>query len=128
MDEEHKLITHDSAQVSGGKLDPVDEEIANAAATGEGLIQVTPEMLEELAEAAKATVDHFQKVMENMTKEQADYVRQLRVDEGYSWRAVASACNEAWNGDWDSNQIAGMAICEKAASFFDEDYFEKPWN
>lgn len=65
---------------------------------------------------------------ELMTKERAEFIRKLRVDEDYTWREVAWACNEAWDGDWDSNQIMGMALCEEAAKLFDENYRKEPWN
>lgn len=63
-----------------------------------------------------------------MTKEQAKFVRKLRVEEGYTWRAVASACNKEWNGNWGSNQLAGMDICEAAAKHFNENFMQDPWN
>jgi len=32
--------------------------------------------------------------------------------------------------DWaaPSNQLLGMALCEKAATFFGENYMKEPWN
>ncbi|MBW2649234.1 MAG: hypothetical protein JRC53_05390 [Deltaproteobacteria bacterium] len=69
-------------------------------------------------------------MVEPMTKEQAEVVRKLRVEEGYSWRAIAHACYDLGWGHWSppSNQIVGMAICERAAQFFGEDYKKEPWN
>jgi hypothetical protein len=65
-----------------------------------------------------------------ITPERAAWVRRLRVDESYSWRAVAHACHEAWQGGWEppSNQIMGISICESAARHFGEDAWEAPWN
>lgn len=70
----------------------------------------------------------WQQVLDTMTQEQAEFVRFLRVEEGCSWRGVAAACNEEWGGDWESNQIAGMQFCEKAAPFFGEDAYDSKWN
>ncbi|MBU0846725.1 hypothetical protein KKH23_06000 [Patescibacteria group bacterium] len=65
-----------------------------------------------------------------MTLGQAKAVRVLRVDKGYSWRAVAEACYELGWGKWSppSNQIMGMALCERAAQLLGEDYEKEPWN
>lgn len=65
---------------------------------------------------------------ELMTKERAEFIRKLRVDENYTWREVAWACNQAWSGDWDCNQNMGMALCEEAAKLFDENYRKGLWN
>jgi len=134
-DTEHKdkenivFLTGDEAfRKPEGVLDPTDQAIMDSIITGKGLITITSrEQLMDFARMAGEVKDSFDKLFENMTKEQAIFVRELRVDEGYSWRAVASACNKEWGGDWGSNQLAGMAICEKAATFFDEGY-EKIWN
>jgi hypothetical protein len=65
---------------------------------------------------------------ELMTKERAEFVRKLRVDEKNTWRGVAGECNDQWKGDWGSNQIMGMELCAAAAKFFDENYMKEPWN
>jgi hypothetical protein len=66
---------------------------------------------------------------EFMTKERAEFVRKIRVDsEDYTWRGVARECNDEWGGNWGDNQIMGMALCEEAAKYFDEDYLKEPWN
>lgn len=76
---------------------------------------------------AHHSVDHpWRKLI--TSKERADYVKQLRCVDGHSWRSVASHCNEKWQGDWESNQIAGMYICETAADFLNEDAASEPWN
>jgi len=55
-------------------------------------------------------------------------VRHLRVIQGFSWRAVARRCALLWGAPWGSNQIAGMAICKKAARLLREDFLKEPWN
>ncbi len=112
-------------------FDPDDEAVLRVAATGEGAVELTPDMLVELAQAAQMTFASFRDLAEQLvTPERAASVRALRVDQVYTWRAVARACFEAWGGTWDppSNQLMGMAICESAAKHFGEAYMEEPWN
>lgn len=88
------------------------------------------EELRELAEAASQAMGEFCRLAAGISNDQADFVRRLRVDESYSWRAVARACHEAWHGTWQppSNQIMGMALCQEVASRQNEDYMQSPWN
>lgn len=62
--------------------------------------------------------------------EDADFVHELRVNEMYSWRNVAQACWDRFDGGWAPpyNQVMGMAMCERAAFLLGEDYLEDPWN
>lgn len=65
----------------------------------------------------------------NMTYQQAGEVFMLRVILGGTWRYVAEKCSEKWDGDWDSNQMAGMDLCEYAAKKLEiSDYMSEPWN
>ncbi len=105
-----------------------DREVLHAAATGEGLIPISVDELQELAAAARATMTHFENAFADMTQEQAAFVRNLRCVDDYTWRAVADTCSLEWSGDWGSNQLAGMALCEKAAAMHGEDYMKEPWN
>lgn len=105
-----------------------DRDILHAAATGEGLIPVDADGLQKLAEAAKAVHDQAADEFADMTIEQANFVRQLRVVDGYSWRAVAETCALEWGGTWGSNQLYGMAICEQAAGMLDGHYMDEVWN
>lgn len=68
-----------------------------------------------------------QTYLSTMTPERALFIRELR-SSGYTWRAVAAAADKEWNGDWGSNQIDGMYICEAAAEFLGEDPQAEPWN
>lgn len=63
-----------------------------------------------------------------LTKEQVEFIKDLRCDKNYTWRAVASACHREFDGDWNSNQIAGMDLCKLAANILGENYMEPPWN
>jgi hypothetical protein len=118
-------MTSDDPRVSHA-----DREVWRAAETGEGLIAITSrEQLLALARAAAAAKDAFDDVaVQVLTLGRARYVRRLRVDDGYTWRAVAETCALAWDGDWGSNQLAGMALCDRAAVLLGEDANAEPWN
>lgn len=134
--EKPTFVTDDSPVHQGGQLDEADLEILKSASTGEGLIEI--KSVEQLEELGKGLVAAFNGCLElcrkNMTKEQAEIIRKFRVDEGYSWRAVAHVCHDLkwWSDEyWDrvpGAQPMGMALCEIAAGFFNENYMEEPWN
>lgn len=93
-------------------------------------IKITPEMAVELGKQVAARFEEFRsQVLLTMTLERAGFVRRLRCEGSYSWRAVARACHTEWNGDWHppTNQIMGMALCERAAQLFLEDYRQGDW-
>jgi hypothetical protein len=50
-----------------------------------------------------------------MSPERAEFVRRLRIDEGYSFRALAAECSQAWGTNWGSNQYCGTELCFLAA-------------
>jgi hypothetical protein len=111
------------------RVSHADRELWRAAQTGKGLVRITStEQLRALAEAAQATKTTFDDRFADLAPEQARFVRQLRVDGGYTWRAVAETCAIEWGGDWGSNQLAGVALCEAAAAYFGEDGMQPPWN
>lgn len=129
-DEKVVVVTEDAAMREGGKLHAVDREVLNAT---RGIAIDSVEKLHALAEAAKRTFDLFDAwASAHMTPARARRIRQLRVDQGYSWRAVAAECFEEWGDDakWSppSNQIAGMALCRHAALVNGEHEREPPWN
>jgi hypothetical protein len=86
------------------------------------------EQLEAIVEAVGAVKAEFDRRFGGLKPDQAAFVRQLRVDRGLSWRGVAWECAKAWGGDWESNQLAGIALCERAAAMHDEDPNTDPWN
>ena len=63
-----------------------------------------------------------------MNEDEARFVRRLRVDENETWSGVAGETADAWGTSWDSNQGAGLFICEAAASRLGEDPNAEPWN
>lgn len=71
----------------------------------------------------------------NLTKEQAIFIKNLRVKEGYSWRAVARDVSSEYpelrvSGsvaeNWGS-QLDGMALC-KSAMYLLNETIEDGWN
>jgi capsid protein len=126
--EKPKFITLEN---KSGVHTPADAAVWNSALTGQGVTKLTPELIKDLSVAADATVDKFAKTIAGLiTKQKAEFIRKLRVEQDYTWRAVAQACYDEWKGNWTppSNQIMGMMLCEVAASFFNEDYMSDPWN
>ena len=52
-----------------------------------------------------------------MTKEQAEYIRELRVDRGCSWRRLHELYCERYDKEnmWPGNQIKGRDLCVEAS-------------
>lgn len=73
---------------------------------------------------------------EKMTREQAEQIALWRTFSRYTWRSVARAAFgkvaggywKLWRWEPPSNEILGMALCERAAKFFNQDYWKPPWN
>jgi hypothetical protein len=89
--------------------------------------------LVELSSKASARMEEFEHLAKNMTRKQAKQIRIFRMDHRMTWRSVARACHsQMWSNlcGWypPSNQIMGMVLCAKAASFFKEDFIKPPWN
>lgn len=72
-----------------------------------------------------------------LSREQAAFVRKLRVEEGHSYRGIARTCHEAWYKrtgkpapDWwlePHNQYTGELLCLAAAAHFGEDITSGAW-
>lgn len=124
------LITNDARliQSDGSVITPEDDAVMSRRGP---FVQLGADKLQALAEAAKATWEHFVELSKAiMTSERAAFVRELRCQQRYSWRAVAQRCHEEWQGSWEppSNQLMGMALCEAAAEQLGEDASRRPWN
>ncbi|MBA7506585.1 hypothetical protein ES706_05277 [subsurface metagenome] len=130
-DQEHIFVTDDKAIHQGAILSSTDKEILESVKTGEGMITIeSVEQLQDMAKQAAERLEEFKELCSPMTLAQAQAVRKFRVEYGFSWRAIAEACYKLGWGKWlpPSNQIMGMALCERAAGFFSEDYDKEPWN
>jgi len=126
------LVTEDRAIREGGKLDAADYSLLASVAHGEGTKPVTPGDLSEMAEQGIKVFDDLRDMARrHMKLRQARFIRLLRLD-GHSWRSIAGLCHRrGWDwANWapPSNQIAGMALCERAAELHGENYRKEPWN
>lgn len=131
------LVTWDRVvRLAAGGITPYDAlDKATAAGTGtkeaqadvSRLRRLSPAGLTALADEANKTDAFFRQYIE-VKREDANLIRQLRVDKDYSWRAVARFCSRVWRAPWGGNQLAGMVICEKAAKVLGEDFLQPPWN
>lgn len=123
------LVTEDKGLRQPAVLSQTDVEIMKEAQSGGG-ITVSLDELKGMAKAAGERFEEFKELCSPMTLEQARIVRKFRVEENFSWRAVAQAAYNLGWGEWSppSNQIMGMAICERAAQLLNENYREPPWN
>jgi len=95
-------------------------------------IPLTFEGLIKFGQLADKRMEEFTSLVKDMTLGQAVQVRLWRVDGHMTWRRVTRAAYlEGWfNRGWGppSNQLLGMSLCEKAATFFKENFREPPWN
>jgi hypothetical protein len=65
-------------------------------------------------------MDFKEEIKTHMTLERAKRVRQMRVEEDYSFRVLARECSESWDTDWGENQIFGEDICAVAMQLLGE--------
>lgn len=65
---------------------------------------------------------------DGITTEMAMQIRAWRVDEDFSWRAVAQAASELWGSAYGSNQLYGEDLCAAAARLLGENPSREPWN
>ncbi len=133
------LVTWDRVmREAGGGLTPIEcmqqakeeappEAPPEAKAELDRLILLTPEKLTVLADGLNKTYQLFDRHI-RLDKPRAKMVRHLRVTQSFSWRAVARRCALLWKAPWGANQIAGMALCQKAAKLLGEDFLKEPWN
>jgi len=126
------LVTDDRAIIEGGKLDVADYSIMATTAHGEGAKTFSLNEFRDLTrQAGEAHSQIVDLVRKGMKKRHARYVRRLRLA-NYSWRSIArTCCDREWEwARWapPNNQLAGMALCERAAEMHGENYREEPWN
>lgn len=70
----------------------------------------------------------------NLTKEQAKFIKTLRVEKEYSWRAVARDTKKRFpemdidsDGETYGNQIDGISLCDAAMDLLKEN-IQDGWN
>jgi len=126
------LVTDDRAIIEGGKLDVADYSVMAAAAHGEGAKTFSVNEFRDLTRQAGEVHSQFVDLVRGgMRKRHARYIRELRL-QNHSWRSIARLCyNRGWEwARWapPNNQLAGVALCERAAEMHGEHYREEPWN
>lgn len=131
------MVTWDRVvrQAAGGltPYEAMDKALAEGKGTPEAradvsrLRQLKPADLSAMAEAGNKTYELFREKLE-VNELGARLIRHLRVEEDYSWRAVARYISRTLKAPWGSNQLAGMVLCEKAAKALGEDFLKPPWN
>lgn len=86
-----------------------------------GVVLTVPELY-RLAEQGNEKKKQFDHIANLLTITAAREIRKWRVEEHLTWRAIARRATK------DSNQLLGMAFCERAALMCGEDYRKDPWN
>ena len=95
------------------------------------------EMIKLAQQAGERWTTYARYVELMMTKEQAIQVRVWRINDHFTWRAIARAAfglvvGNRWQNwrVWEppSNQLMGMALCQRAAELHDQNYKKEPWN
>lgn len=123
------FATRDTPLKSGSlNMTEADRNVLESATTGRDTRPITPEEMEEIAKKAETILNSFREIFKDMPMEVARFIRSLRVDANGTWRYVAETCNNEYGGYWGSNQLAGMALCERAAQLHGEDYLTDPWD
>lgn len=125
-----KIISTETEEHTVSHMSDKPEEIADPEEVWEDGVPLTQEMIDDLRDKAMKGLlaDPDDDWGITVTLNEAEYIRKLRVEERGTWRYVAAKCSERWNGEWGSNQIAGMSLCKRAAVFFEEDFMSPPWN
>jgi hypothetical protein len=115
-------------------IDPIDKELLSGTVTTKDLTDISDKEFLELQKVAQRTVDIFEALcLKIVTPERAARIKELRVVEGYSWRAVARQCHEEFEGhleaEWypESNQLMGVALCNRACELLSEDPSGEDW-
>lgn len=94
-------------------------------------VPLTTEQIVSLAFHGDARMQEFDKSCERFMNEAvARQIRVWRVDDHYTWRAIARKVYSPFWYWWrpSSNQLAGMSLCKRAAVLLGEDYLKYPWN
>lgn len=132
MTKENRVILTDETKT--GKMTEADEALLSGTGPFKRIKSV--EEFQRLAKMARRVYDEAEVEAEQfVTPALAARIRQLRCEEGYTWRAIAldvyhelDTKGEVPNWSPPSNQLAGMALCKIAADLLGEDANKDPWN
>jgi hypothetical protein len=113
------FVTADQQAKKGRTVDAVDAQIESDVAAGKGIPITSMEEMMKFAKAANETKKAFDEQIAtlNMTQEQAQFIYEKRITQQGTWRYVAHACYDAWDGNWEppSNQLMGISLCQEAS-------------
>jgi hypothetical protein len=70
-------------------------------------------------------MDTFWKI--DLNEERAHFIKDLRVNNDYTWRAVAREYSEKYMDEVSSNQLLGIELCMSAMEFLGEK-IDSGWN
>jgi hypothetical protein len=87
-----------------------------------GIVITSHEQLLDIGKQANETMRQFESFAATMHVALAYEIRKWRVDEHLTWRSIARRATG------DSNQLLGMAICQRAANMCNEHWKMAPWN
>ena len=119
-----KVVTMPEALSSAARPEPEKfKEFHRDQNILHGKVLTLPELY-ELASKANETMKQFETIANLLTVHGAHVIRYWRVDEHLTWRSIARRFTEKA----DSNQILGMALCQRAAQMYNENYLKDPWN
>jgi len=107
------------------------EENGDSARLPPNIIELDADELKALARGAAATYSSFGPVAQELLyghRDRVQAVHRLRCVKRFSWRSLAAECEKLWKGDWGSNQLMGIALCQVAAELRNEDSEKRPWN
>jgi hypothetical protein len=124
-----RMIDHEKKQTLLTADTRMGKNERDALESADGIV-IGVDELRALAEMARERKLEYDVVAcAGMTAKRAVRIRELRKTS--SWRAIAATCFQEWGADamWhpESNQLAGMALCEAAAARLGESPEAFPW-
>jgi hypothetical protein len=64
----------------------------------------------------------YEEIESFMNIERASFVRTLRVENDYTFRALAHECIKAWGVNWPDIQPLGEDLCKISMKYFNESW------
>lgn len=124
------FVTNDGALL---RQSPMISETDRAVLAAEDLVELTPDQVAALSRQANEVYREFDRDVDRaMTISRARQIKVWRCFMGCSWRRVAELAAGEWGraAKWQppSNQLAGLALCRRAARRLGEKPDQPPWN
>lgn len=125
-----ELVSRDTVLLSGqGALTEADRVVRDPAP--DELVSLPEAEARAMARRAQRAYDGFERLaVRGMSRERAEQIRVWRVVLKCSWRKIAELAFPGWGQRWSPpwNQLAGLALCRRAAVVLGEDGLRPPWN